>query len=85
MQVIDNIVKSMPDKEKQALFYAMSNDKKTRDHILKIIFWVYFSKDVIKDVKQKENLKAVVNKLEKKKLQKLEIEKAKQANDSVVE
>ena len=76
LQVVDRIVKSMPEKEKENLFNSIVSDKKTRDHVLKILMWTYSKDDLIKDVGKREHLKHVVRKIEKEKARKLKHAKA---------
>lgn len=76
LQVVDKIVRDMPDNEKEGIFNSIATNKKSRDHILKIILWTYCSKDILNDVKKREALKAVVDRLEKKKARELKHQRA---------
>jgi hypothetical protein len=67
LKVIDEIVKGMKEKQKQEIFDRVLENKKARDHVLKIMFWTYCGNDIKKDVGRRENIRAVVKKLDDKK------------------
>jgi len=66
LRVVSKIVDGMPDREKEDIIATINEDKKTRDYVLKILFWTFCSKDVIADVSQKERVRGVIRKWERK-------------------
>jgi hypothetical protein len=68
LKMVNKIIKEMPEKEKQRIFDQILMDKDARDHVLKIMLWTYCNEDIKRDIKRRDNLGQILDKLEKKKL-----------------